>query len=89
MQKYGDFLVPTIPIYVDFTGLSLYYKTRSLLFTISLHMVNNTRYTIILLSPLKDVRFSQMNTGVLVVALLGLIALSAVCMSWLHANIKK
>ena len=33
----------------------LYYKTRSLLLTISLHLVNNILYSIVLLSPLKEV----------------------------------
>lgn len=64
----------------------LYYKTRSLLLTISLHLVNNSLYSITLLTPLKDVQYAQMNTWVIVLSIVILIALSVVSFKWLHAK---
>ena len=64
----------------------LYYKTRSLLLTISLHLVNNSLYSITLLTPLKDVQYAQMNTWVIVPSIVILIALSVISFKWLHAK---
>ena len=67
----------------------LYYKTRSLLLTIYLHLANNTLYSIILLTPLRDVQYTQMSTWVVIVSIVFLAALSFVCLLWLNANFKK
>lgn len=83
---------PVMIVNAFFIGLLfgwLYFKTRSLLLTISLHLANNTLYSIILLTPLRDVQYAQMNTWMLVVFIVFLVALSFVCLRWLNANFKK
>ena len=63
----------------------LYYKTRNLLLTISLHMANNTIYSLILFSSLKDFQFAQTYSWqVVALAVLLLVALSAICLRLLY-----
>jgi len=83
---------PVMIVNAFFIGLLfgwLYFKTRSLLLTITLHLANNTLYSIVLLTPLKDVQHAQMNTWMVVMGIVFLVALSFVCLRWLNANFKK
>lgn len=83
---------PVMIVNAFFIGLLfgwLYFKTRSLLLTITLHLASNTLYSIVLLTPLKDVQHAQMNTWMVVMGIVFLVALSFVCLRWLNANFKK